>query len=80
YKELNRSDLKVSTAVTDPNARGYRDDTLVWFWTMDVPWDTATENWMSEYMYNLASPSILSHAIILFYSLLCQLAQNKGPL
>ncbi|KAL4070106.1 hypothetical protein V8B97DRAFT_2024130 [Scleroderma yunnanense] len=48
--ELNRSDLKVSTAVTDPNARGYRDDTLVWFWTMDVPWDTATENWMSEYM------------------------------
>ncbi|KAL4062076.1 hypothetical protein V8B97DRAFT_2026929 [Scleroderma yunnanense] len=51
YKELNRSDLKVSTAVTDPNARGHRDNTLAWFWTMDMPWDTVTSNWMSEFYH-----------------------------
>ncbi|KAL4065095.1 hypothetical protein J3A83DRAFT_4190533 [Scleroderma citrinum] len=51
YKELNRSDLKVSTAVTDLNARGHRDDTLAWFWTMDVPQDTAASDWMSEFYY-----------------------------
>ncbi|KAL4067125.1 hypothetical protein V8B97DRAFT_2025227 [Scleroderma yunnanense] len=51
YKELNRSDLKVSTAVTDPNARGHRDNTLAWFWTMDMPQDTAASDWMSEFYH-----------------------------
>ncbi|KAL4078342.1 hypothetical protein V8B97DRAFT_2021446 [Scleroderma yunnanense] len=49
--ELNRSDLKVSTAVTDPNARGHRDHTLAWFWTMDMPQDTAASDWMSEFYH-----------------------------
>ncbi|KAL4066523.1 hypothetical protein J3A83DRAFT_4189823 [Scleroderma citrinum] len=49
YRELNRSDLKVSTAVTEPNARGHRGDTLAWFWTMDVPQNTAASDWMSEF-------------------------------
>ncbi|KAL4063077.1 hypothetical protein J3A83DRAFT_4107225 [Scleroderma citrinum] len=57
YKELNGSDLKVSMAITDPNARGHRDETLAWFWQMNVPWDMAAR-----------------HTMILFYSLLCQLA------
>ena len=45
---MKREDLKVSAAVADPNARGHRDDTLAWFWTMDVPWDTEVNDWMSE--------------------------------
>jgi len=48
YQELCEKDLRVSTAIADPNARGHRDDTLAWFWTMDVPRDTAMNNWMSE--------------------------------
>ncbi|KAI5998544.1 hypothetical protein F5J12DRAFT_784882 [Pisolithus orientalis] len=38
-----------SMAVSDPNARGHRDDTLPWIWTMDVPRDMATNDWMSEF-------------------------------
>ena len=45
---LRREDLKVSAAVADPNAQGHRDDTLAWFWTMDVPWDTEVNDWMLE--------------------------------
>ncbi|KIN97555.1 hypothetical protein M404DRAFT_32179 [Pisolithus tinctorius Marx 270] len=49
YKELNDSDLTISMAVSDPNARGHRDNTLPWIWTMDVPRDTAANDWMSEF-------------------------------
>ncbi|KAI6002337.1 hypothetical protein F5J12DRAFT_784055 [Pisolithus orientalis] len=38
-----------SMAVSDPNARGHRDNTLPWIWTMDVPRDMATNDWMSEF-------------------------------
>ncbi|KAI6006560.1 hypothetical protein F5J12DRAFT_782829 [Pisolithus orientalis] len=48
YKELNDSNLTICTAVSDPNARGHRDDTLPWIWTMDVPRDMAANDWMSE--------------------------------
>ncbi|KAI6008143.1 hypothetical protein F5J12DRAFT_782381 [Pisolithus orientalis] len=48
YKELNDSNLTISMAVSDPNARGHRDNTLPWIWTMDVPRDMATNDWMSE--------------------------------
>lgn len=50
YKVLKKEDLKVSAAIADPNARGHRDDTLAWFWTMDVPRDTKVNDWMSECM------------------------------
>ncbi|KAI6152549.1 hypothetical protein BKA82DRAFT_142931 [Pisolithus tinctorius] len=49
YKELNDSDLTISMAVSDPNARGHRDNTLPWIWTMDVTRDMATNDWMSEF-------------------------------
>ena len=48
FRELHDADLAISTAIADPNARGHRNDTLAWFWTMDVPRDTAANNWMSE--------------------------------
>ena len=50
FRELRDTDLAVSTAIADPNARGHRNDTLAWFWTMDVPRDTSANNWMSECM------------------------------
>ena len=37
YQELHASDLSVTTAISDPNARGHRDDRLAWFCTMSVP-------------------------------------------
>ncbi|KAI5998406.1 hypothetical protein F5J12DRAFT_724985 [Pisolithus orientalis] len=46
---LNDSDLTISMAVSDPNARGHRDNTLPWIWTMDVPRDMAANDWMSEF-------------------------------
>ena len=48
YQMLNKKDLTVSTAVSDPNARGHRHDSLAWFWTMDIPKDTNKNDWMSE--------------------------------
>jgi len=48
YKMLTKEDLKISAAIANPNARGHRDDTLAWFWTMDVLRDTEVNNRMSE--------------------------------
>ena len=50
YQELHALDLSMTTAISDPNARGHRDDRLAWFWTMDVPCDTDRNDWMSECM------------------------------
>ncbi|KIJ65269.1 hypothetical protein HYDPIDRAFT_51228, partial [Hydnomerulius pinastri MD-312] len=49
YKVLNKQDLKVTMAVTDPNAQGHRDDSLAWFWTMDIKQDSDMNDWMSEF-------------------------------
>ncbi|KIM50145.1 hypothetical protein SCLCIDRAFT_146238, partial [Scleroderma citrinum Foug A] len=49
YQELHASDLSMTTAISDPNARGHRDDRLAWLWTMDVPHDTDRNDWMSEF-------------------------------
>ncbi|KAH7904968.1 hypothetical protein BJ138DRAFT_1118913 [Hygrophoropsis aurantiaca] len=40
--------MKISTVVAEPNARGHRDDTLSWFWSMDVEGDSTSDDWMSE--------------------------------
>ena len=50
YKVLKREDMKVSAAIADPNGRGHRNDTLAWFWTMDVPRDMEVNDWMLECM------------------------------
>ncbi|KAG2366229.1 hypothetical protein BDR07DRAFT_1218682, partial [Suillus spraguei] len=33
YKPLLREQLKISTAIGDPNARGQRNESLAWFWS-----------------------------------------------
>jgi hypothetical protein len=48
YQALKDEDLKVSTAVTEPNFRNHRSNTLAWFWSMDIPRDTDMNDWMSE--------------------------------
>jgi len=40
YLPLKKEDLKVSSAVADPNACGQRDATLLWFWSLDIQRDT----------------------------------------
>ncbi|KAG1766481.1 hypothetical protein EV702DRAFT_1050656 [Suillus placidus] len=48
YQELLKSDLKATSAVTDPNARGQRNSTLPWFWSLDVQGDSVSNDWMNE--------------------------------
>jgi hypothetical protein len=48
YQPLNKDDLKATTSVLDPNSRGLRYEGLAWFWSLDVPRDTASNDWMSE--------------------------------
>ncbi|KAG2087514.1 uncharacterized protein F5147DRAFT_588072 [Suillus discolor] len=36
YQRLEEADLKATTVVADPNARGQRNNTLAWFWSLDV--------------------------------------------
>ena len=50
FHELWDMDLAVSMAIANLNAQGHQNDTLAWFWTMDVPQDTTVNNWMSECM------------------------------
>jgi hypothetical protein len=48
YQKLEKGDLKASTAIADPNARGQRNSTLPWFWSVDVAADTCSGDWMTE--------------------------------
>jgi hypothetical protein len=48
YRVLTHGDLKISTAIATPNARGQRSTHLAWFWNMDVQADTDTDGWMEE--------------------------------
>ncbi|KAG1888829.1 hypothetical protein F4604DRAFT_1915889 [Suillus subluteus] len=49
YRPLVKEDLKVSTAVTNPNARGQRNNILAWFWSMDVDGDSNGSDWLNEF-------------------------------
>ncbi|KAF8835197.1 hypothetical protein BDN67DRAFT_913465, partial [Paxillus ammoniavirescens] len=49
YQALTKDHLKVSSAVAKLNARGHRNDTLPWFWSMDVTRDAEADDWMMEF-------------------------------
>ncbi|KAG1779894.1 hypothetical protein EV702DRAFT_1043283 [Suillus placidus] len=51
YRPLLKEHLKVSTAVADPNARGQRNNTLAWFWSMDVEGDSCNSDWLNEFYH-----------------------------
>lgn len=48
FQKLQKSDLKASTAVIDPNARGERDKTLSWIWRIGKPAGSADPEWLEE--------------------------------
>ncbi|KAI6142713.1 hypothetical protein BKA82DRAFT_4017955 [Pisolithus tinctorius] len=47
--QLETSDLTVSTAAITQNAHAHRVSHLPWFWSVDVPMDTKSITWMSEF-------------------------------
>ncbi|KAG1788809.1 hypothetical protein EV424DRAFT_1355962 [Suillus variegatus] len=49
YRPLLKEHLKVSTTIADPNARGQRNNTLAWFWSMDVVGDSQNSDWLNEF-------------------------------
>ncbi|KAG2085886.1 uncharacterized protein F5147DRAFT_748656 [Suillus discolor] len=53
YLRMEKCHLKATAAVADPNARGQRNSTLPWFWSLNVQGDSVSNNWMNE----CASPS-----------------------
>ena len=44
YQALLDGDLKVTTAVSNPNGSGSRNANLAWFWTMDILCDAKEDN------------------------------------
>ncbi|KAG2067588.1 hypothetical protein BDR04DRAFT_946825, partial [Suillus decipiens] len=47
---LEKADLKAITVVADPNACSQRNNTLAWFWCINIQGDSASNDWMNEYM------------------------------
>ncbi|KAG2355737.1 hypothetical protein BDR07DRAFT_1492801 [Suillus spraguei] len=41
--------LKISTAVGDPNARGQRNESLTWFWSVEVDMEGPENSWNEEF-------------------------------
>jgi hypothetical protein len=54
YKPLLREQLKISTAVGDPNARGQRNESLAWFWSVEVDLGGPDQSWNEECEFPLA--------------------------
>ena len=48
FQKLEKEDLKASTAVIDPNARGEREKTLSWIWRIGQPDGSADPEWLDE--------------------------------
>ncbi|KAF9225445.1 hypothetical protein BS17DRAFT_684124, partial [Gyrodon lividus] len=51
YKPLHDQDLKITTAISDPNGSAHRMADLAWFWTMDILRDAVESDWMSEFYW-----------------------------
>jgi hypothetical protein len=48
YKPLLREQLKISTAMGDPNAQGQRNESLAWFWSVEVNLGGPEQSWNEE--------------------------------
>ncbi|KAG2032020.1 hypothetical protein BDR03DRAFT_985997 [Suillus americanus] len=49
FRPLEKADLKATTVVADPNARGQRNSMLAWFWSINVQGDSSCNDWMNEF-------------------------------
>ncbi len=57
YKPLLREQLKISTAVGDPNARGQRNESLAWFWSVEVDLGGSDHSWNEECEFGNSLPN-----------------------
>jgi hypothetical protein len=48
YKVLRRQDLSIKTTVIDPHVRGQRNESLPWFWAMDIRRDADVGEWVAD--------------------------------
>ncbi|KAG1792290.1 uncharacterized protein HD556DRAFT_1309366 [Suillus plorans] len=48
YKPLLCDQLKISTAIGDPNARGQQNESLAWFWSVKVELEGPDQSWNEE--------------------------------
>jgi hypothetical protein len=48
YLRMDKSHLKATAAVAEPNARGQYNAALPWFWSLNVQGDSVSSNWMNE--------------------------------
>ncbi|KAG2343791.1 hypothetical protein BDR05DRAFT_866019, partial [Suillus weaverae] len=48
YHPLLKEHFKVSITVADPNIRGQRNNTLAWFWSMNVEGDSCNSDWLDK--------------------------------
>ncbi|KAG2361663.1 hypothetical protein BDR07DRAFT_1171596, partial [Suillus spraguei] len=49
YKPLLCEQLKISTAVGNPNAQGQRNESLAWFWSVEVDMEGPENSWNEEF-------------------------------
>ncbi|KAI6143968.1 hypothetical protein BKA82DRAFT_126048, partial [Pisolithus tinctorius] len=51
YQELHKEDLAMQTAAFSQNAQEHHGTHLPWLWSINVPWDTESKSWMSEFYH-----------------------------
>ncbi|KAI5987303.1 hypothetical protein EDD15DRAFT_2389608 [Pisolithus albus] len=49
FQELLNSHLTVDTAAFTQNAHSHRSSNLPWFWSIDIPRDTTSKSWLTEF-------------------------------
>ncbi|KAI6098005.1 hypothetical protein EDD16DRAFT_1527378 [Pisolithus croceorrhizus] len=49
YQELQKSHLTTSTAAFTQGAHDHRASQLPWFWSIDIPRDTSSKSWLTEF-------------------------------
>ncbi len=57
YKPLLREQLKISTAVGNPNARGQQNESLTWFWSVKVDLGGSDHSWNEECEFGNSLPN-----------------------
>ncbi|KAI6112665.1 hypothetical protein F5141DRAFT_1063058 [Pisolithus sp. B1] len=49
YQELQKSHLTTSTAAFTQGVHDHRASQLPWFWSIDIPRDTSSKSWLTEF-------------------------------
>ncbi|KAI6167458.1 hypothetical protein EDD17DRAFT_1504569 [Pisolithus thermaeus] len=49
YQELQKSHLMTSTAAFTQGAHDHQASQLPWFWSIDIPRDTSSKSWLTEF-------------------------------